>query len=420
MHLEIFSREEMKKAYKILRKYFRLTTFLMVIALFLVNSCIDPFSIEIESDSSYLVVDGLLTNEEGPYEVRLSRSYSQQDYLQSSETGAIVRIETPAGLSVVLTEWKPGSYRTPGSSFRGEVGESYYLYIRTRSGEIFYSDTVRMDPVVKVDSVTYRLDVNYRNNGTIVEEGLRLYANTSGTGTGTQYYRWEYDECWKFAIPYPVTFEYINESTIPPVIVKNRFCWKYDKSTEVIVRSVNTDDPATVVEVPLIFIAPASTDRLYVQYSINVKQYSLSRKEYEFWSNLKQVNSAGGDLFDKQPFRVPGNIRNINDRSEIVLGYFQVSAVDSLRSYIHYRDIMLMGLPPYRTNCSLITVGRSDYESPRPTLDKIYADHISMGYVFVSYQEDDTGAILLNFANTFCSNCSLTGDPVPPLFWIDL
>ena len=73
---------------------------------------------------------------------------------------------------------------------------------------------------------------------------------------------------------------------------------------------------------PILFIDSGKSDRLMLQYSILVKQYSISSREYDFWNNMKQVNESGGDIFAKQPFSVTSNIHNINNPKERVLGLF--------------------------------------------------------------------------------------------------
>jgi len=60
---------------------------------------------------------------------------------------------------------------------------------------------------------------------------------------------------------------------------------------------------APIKKEPVNFIATDQSDRLLIQYSILVSQYSISKEEYDFWNNLKQVNESGGDIFAKQPLR---------------------------------------------------------------------------------------------------------------------
>jgi hypothetical protein len=62
-----------------------------------------------------------------------------------------------------------------------------------------------------------------------------------------------------------------------------------------------------------------------------VVQKSLSQDAIEYWKEVKASNERSGSLYDVFPGRIRTNIKNENDRDEIVTGYFQVSEVDTIR-----------------------------------------------------------------------------------------
>jgi ABC-type cobalt transport system substrate-binding protein len=151
------------------------------------------------------------------------------------------------------------------------------------------------------------------------------------------------------------------------------------------------------------------------QYSILVKQYSLSKNEYDFWKNLKKINDSGGDIFALQPFPVSGNIHNLNDPKEKVLGYFRVSAVKQKRMNISFNEIARLKLPIYyNTTCERIE------QSPSSTFDQLYALYcINSDYSFVEpLYNPDTGQLKsLVFARPECADCELSGSSTKPDFW---
>ena len=56
---------------------------------------------------------------------------------------------------------------------------------------------------------------------------------------------------------------------------------------------------------PVFFIASDKSDRLRLEYSILVKQYSVSKSEFDFWDNLNKINDKrSGDIFEYQPYPV--------------------------------------------------------------------------------------------------------------------
>jgi len=158
-----------------------------------------------------------------------------------------------------------------------------------------------------------------------------------------------------------------------------------------------------------------------LEYSINIKQYSISRKEYDFWDNLKRVDESGGDIFATQPFPVISNIHNTNDAKEKVLGYFQVSSVKRKMKNILFSDIVGLGLPYFHNSvCERIEKGPKDFpwpeNSPPLTFDDIYSMYTTSGYSFIEpmYSMDTNLLEKLVFAKSECSDCSLTGTLIRP------
>jgi hypothetical protein len=251
-----------------------------------------------------------------------------------------------------------------------------------------------------------------------------------------QYFRWTFEEAWKFRIPYPqhYTYTFINDTTFnfEPLSVIENVCWKKAQSGDIIANSIHTSGANSINNQEIQFIAPVKSDRLTEQYSILVKQYSISEKEYDFWKNLKKIGEAGGDIFASQPYTVISNIHNVNVDSEMVLGYFEVSAVNQKRFYITTRELDPLMLPYYKAECQLISVCEADYALMEPKLkwDQIYHRYVDQDiYVFVGPQVTAgtvAGYVLkknlmkLDFSTKTCAICELTGFTTKPDFWIDL
>jgi hypothetical protein len=72
---------------------------------------------------------------------------------------------------------------------------------------------------------------------------------------------------------------------------------------------------------------------------VNVRQLSINREAYEYWEKIKIVINNQGSLFDVPPAPVFGNISNVEDRNEIVLGYFEVAKTNVTRIYTTRADV---------------------------------------------------------------------------------
>ena len=106
-----------------------------------------------------------------------------------------------------------------------------------------------------------------------------------------QFFRWTFEEVWKFRIPYSqhFTYTFINDTTFnfEPLPVIESVCWKKSQSEDIITNSILATGANSINNQEIQFIAPVKSDRLTEQYSILVKQYSISEKENDFWIDLE-------------------------------------------------------------------------------------------------------------------------------------
>jgi hypothetical protein len=404
----------------------KLRIIITLIAVFTLYTCIDPFSPKLKGYDSLLVIDGLITDENSKYTVKLSSTIQDQNTSPEMVPDATVSIRDEDNNIAFLDNYGNGIYKSDSLKLRGISGKKYILHILTSQGAEYESEQCLMQPVPDIDSVYYEKDQELVNNGTENDNGLRIFLN-SKAGNDNSYYRWAFDETWKFKIPDPKRFDYIDHNTIVPVANVKQYCWKIRKSDEIIIHAVYPGQNAQIKKQPVFFIASDKSDRLMSEYSILVKQYSISKDEFEFWNNLKKINESGSDIFATQPFPVISNIHNINNPKERVLGYFQVSAVKQKRTFIPFSDIVRLHLPFYHSNqCERIEKSPAEYSTPYGspvTFDDLYSMFcITSTYSFIEPMYDPETFMLdkLVFAKPECANCELTGTSAKPDFWIDM
>lgn len=397
--------------------------FVLVISFSLVT-CIDPYTPQLRNFESRLVVDALVTDEAVSNYVRLSRTILLPDDTPAKVTGALVTISDDMGRSCVLEERYPGDYRTDSLSFRGEVGRRYILTIETSGGDKYVSDTCLMHPVPAIDSLYYGRDQVYSEETGRFREGITFYIDTRNETPGS-YYRWSYDEWWKFSVPDPAIFRYLNDSTILPLETVKRTCYAHTRSDVIDIDNTVSGHIGDFIMKPLHFVAADESDRLLIQYCFEAKQLSLSAKEYEFWHLMTEINEAGGDIFDKQPFQVFSNIKNPGNADDQVIGYFQVSAVRKKSIYVTFSDAEALDLPLYTYVCDREEKGEIDYPSSGMgegfTFDEIYAAFLNSGYAFVGpIYNNNYELFRLIFVRPYCADCTLRGSLSKPWFWVDL
>lgn len=387
-------------------------------------TCVDPYTPNLKGYDLLLVVEGLITNEKAPYEVKLSKTIPSQNSKPDVVSDAVVFISDETGNKITLKNYGGGVYKTDSSVFIGTIGKTYILNISTSDGREYMSEPCKMIAVPEIDSIYFQKDEEYTNNQTETERGIRIFLDSKKGSNFSNYFRWEYEETWKFQLPTPKRYNYISESQIKPIPNAQNYCWKQEKSKEILNNSVSGEEGESIKKEPIIFIPSAKSDRLTLQYHILVKQYSISKRECDFWSNLKKVNESGGDIFGSQPYPVISNVSNINDPNEEVLGYFQVSAVTQKGKYITFNEVKGLGLPFYYSGCNRIETSPTDYMmqfGKAPAFDELYQMWTTSGYVFIEPVYDITGKLVkLAFSKSSCSDCDLTGTSKKPEFWVDL
>jgi hypothetical protein len=406
--------------------YYRLRNFLrfrkhiiLIAAALALATCIDPYNPDIRGKEAMLVVDGLLTNENRSYTVTLSRTTASQNESPGMVGGAMVTITDEDQNSFGLSEVQTGIYKTDSLSFTGVTGSKYTLHIRTPDGSEYRSDECIMYPVDPIDSAYFRKDQEITTGKDEILDGLRVYIDAANRNGG-RYFRWTYDEWWKFSVPNPKRYDYIDPYTVVDVDTLKQVCWGHAGTSRIMVRSSESSQSGRIDNEPILFVASTKSDRLLLRYCVIIKQYSLSQEEYLFWDQLRETNEMGGEIFERQPFSITGNIHNIAKPSETVLGYFQVSAVSEKRLYISSADVKELGLPKYRYDCQRIEIGPSDYPYANVTLDNIYQAYVSTGFVFIEPIYDmRLNIIKLVFTRPACSLCTSRGSLKKPGFWED-
>lgn len=302
--------------------------------LVLLQNCREPFEVEVPVGNSLLVVNGMITDQPGPYMVKLSRSSPLGSFDFPAETGAAVTIESASGNIEALEEALDGYYFTSEDGIRGEIGEQYRVSIQTKNEETYQSDWKLLKQSPPIDSVYFTFKEEQTEEGLL--QGIQTYVDTHDPTNKTEYYRYQWTETWKYTVPYSPQFEYLgNDNTSP--IEKKETCWKDQPSTSINVVSSTQNVRDIISRHPILFVT-TKTARLRLRYSILVKQFALDQEEYNFWKGLKETVNESGTLFDKQPQSITGNIHRLNSE-EPVLGYFSASTVSTKRIFLAKSDL---------------------------------------------------------------------------------
>ncbi len=371
--------------------------------LLLIGSCIYPFDPPSEDYENLLVVEAFLTDSDDAFEVVLSRSIPIDTGYNLPEENALISISDDLGGIYDLYEENPGRYMS-FPDFTAQTGRIYRLHIQTTDGQQYESDSVFLLETPPIDSVFFRYEERVATEGEKNNKGLQIYVTTHDSKNSTWFYRWDYKETWEFRSKYRSLHIWEDE------MVKDREdliyrCWKNYISSNVLVATSNTLNEDIISEFPLVYVSNSS-DRLMLKYSILVKQYALNEESYNYWKELEKINENLGTFFDPQPSTIKGNISNINDENDIVLGYFDGSSVQEKRIFISKGEYPSIVTPNYYAHCTDTIVS---YFQIRSLLNE--------GYMLVGEVGTNTGGVAYQLSYESCIDCTLFGTNIEPDFW---
>ena len=143
---------------KMLKKYF----YTYLIGIFLIG-CEKEIQLPLDPNQSLLVIDGSITDEAGPYYIKLNMSNSisaPSNYF--AVTNALVIVKDNLGQIDTLKHEKEGIYKT--NKIKGNYGNTYYLEVQVADKK--YSANSTMPQKVELDSLrinpfTLNNDVRY-------------------------------------------------------------------------------------------------------------------------------------------------------------------------------------------------------------------------------------------------------------------
>ena len=367
----------------------------------LLFSCEEPFNpdIDITDYESMLVVDGVISNREGPFRIRLSSSVPLDTTINELPVyGARVEISDDRGNSYALFGTEDGWYETQNKFLKAEPGVAYMLSVETADGMQYESTTQEMQSGPEIDKVHYRevQQTNFDADPPRDETWLEILVDSKGPENETSYVKWEYEETWEIKIPDDVKVAdnqgNLHDETAYPN-EKQRRCWVTAVSNSIDVESSEKLEVNEIRDYTLRSIAPLG-NQLDIKYSINVVQYTMNKEMYTFWKKLQDANENLGSMFDKTPSSIYGNITCCNTDKK-ALGYFMVAEVEEERIFITKADQSVRTLTGYE--------------------DCTYSYLREEGYVFWSFTIDQTRRLYNNAPQ--CLDCSNTGTNIKPPFW---
>ena len=347
----------------------RRAALILVVAM---TACLEPYSPpEIKDDVNILVVDGFINTTNNSSQVYLSKavplSYNGETQTVSN---AFVQVEEENGSSYILQESEPGSYSLTNMNLN--PAKRYRLSVRTNNDSNYFSDYVDLVATSQIDSITWHPSRQ--------QPGIDIFVNTHDDSGKSKYHRWTFEETWLYRSNYGASYKIVSGQVEWNELDISR-CFHNKPSTEIHVGSTVQLATDIIRNFPLVFI-PVLSQKVSVKYSILVKQQSLTKDAYNFWTQLKKSTESLGGLFDPLPSQVLGNMYSENNSAEPVLGYFSGGQTSEKRIFIQFNE-----LPPelrlvMPANCPMDTIAIADIRNyPNMFLINSYGSPFPLGYI---------------------------------------
>lgn len=374
----------------------------------LFSSCIERYWPDTgDKYEEILVVDGMITSAPGPYTIQLSLSSQVGNNSKTPYHNCTVIVSDDNGYSEVLSDIGVGYHRT-NSDFQGIIGRKYKLTIYTPNERVYESDFQELKEAIEIDSVYANLEFRSSPETTYDLAGFQFYVNSKVAAEDTNYLFWRLEQTYKFNANYRARYMYDGEMHTITYPTFNYTCWKTESRPEIFTYNTSVLSEPQVRDLPLHYVT-TETKELSIKYSVLVRQLTLDKEAYIYWNSLQKQVEEKGSLYETQPYQIQGNIFNVKNPDEQVLGYFIVAGSDEKRIFVdkptgvHFH---------YNTTCGMI---RDDLNNALWLLRNQWPVYLTI--VYEGEEGNEVGKIALPNRQS-CVDCRKAGGYInKPDFW---
>ena len=300
----------------------------------LLSSCIDPINLTLEDEDEFLVIDGSFTSEYGAHPLKLYYSTGQRTKARREVTDAQITLFENGGEKSVYLETKPGNYQLVNNSLAATPNNSYHIEIVLPSGQIYRSEPEKSPIKIKGERVFFDFVIKQEQTvvGSIGRPYIDVFVATPLPTNQDFWIRWEVINMYDFM-----------EVLCSPVQSVTPTCYVIGEQN---VQEITLLDGTNVAadylpkfKVSEKFIPGEDAEFRGLHYFL-VHQKSITKRAHIYWQNINSLANQTGSIFDAPPAPIKGNIVNVNNPEEVVLGYFEVANEDVIRGYVTQADFI--------------------------------------------------------------------------------
>ncbi len=374
---------------------------LFFLLIFLGTSCIDPYHPLIEESQEVLIIYGVVTDHPGLHKVTVSSSTPYNDPSLVPVSGCVVRVEDALGEMVLYSETDPGVYEAfLTESFLG-INRSYSLFVNTPDGQDYQSSYDTLLACPPVDRIYFEVEAQGTSDPEVTFQGIQFYSDLTGSEETSRNFRWKLEETWEYNSAVLANLIWYGGKLYPILGDSINTCYMTEPIRELYSASTRYLAENKLTRNKLAFVSGA-TPRIKLQYSLLVKQQSLTGEIFNYWEKMKSQNGGEEGLYETQPSSTVGNIYNVTNPEAKVLGCFYATQEQSKRLTI-------------KTNFDFIVKGFTCQVDTARSLDDLGT---AFPYLLRSLDPLGVGPPYLNGSRS-CFDCQIKGGTnEEPEYWL--
>lgn len=309
------------------------------------SSCVEQIEFELEKlERERLIVSGTLTNLNEPQVVFLSettskarkplladeenRIFTLNDLPRPLQGARVTLVDASQGRPWVYQETEPGKYEL--FDYLG-TGSNSELYLEIRVGDrVYRSRPQKIPEAIGSDELSFSFERTRLKDNPDAAQVLIKTAVTLPDQVGDYYLRWAVDEAYFWDLTFfPNPFN----TPPPPCIV---FGFPDPERITLINGDLLNKPGGKSTQI----VAKRLVDQSFLsRHYFTVRQLSISKNAYEYWRRVRELVNNTGSVFDSPPASIQGNLYNVTNPDEVVLGYFEVARAKVSRIYTTFKDV---------------------------------------------------------------------------------
>lgn len=334
-------------------KQLRVVCGLLGMLTLLTSSCVKELSLEIDP-VAIPYVSGVISHSEGERTIRVGGINEINEVVPFPARVWLLEEEQAV---IEWTETEVGTYTLP-MSYRLQEGKRYGVELLLDDGRRFRSESSPLLPKGNIADLSWDtgMEVVGRDaeGNTIEDLVVNIYASVAVAEgeTEARFYRWQTANTWSIIeIPKPEvdTFLVITRTALVGggFVYDTTQSWIPDEVQVCYPRTQVTDHPSVLVQTgnaapglitKRILQRPVNQD-LVNKFFVHAYLHRIDRKTYAFYEQAERLIDNQGNLFDETPAPLRGNVWNLADSSELVVGLVEFSQADTMYQGLTLSDL---------------------------------------------------------------------------------